>query len=507
MKGKKRLILVYLLVVLALVACGGDSETAGVEATAVPEAAATATDAPTEAATAVATDPPAEPTEAPTAEPTPEATAEPTAVPVVEAAPERLGIVRFRDSDSARAGNFQLLLEGISPAAAGTHYELWLEDDSDNTLNLGEFAVEGNVNFSSDTTENLLSSYSGAFVSIEADGVADGEIGPIVFNGLIPSESLLHIRHIVTGFPSNPDGKGFLIGAEEQLLLASEHAGLLLDALANSDLEEAQRHAEHVTNILDGESGPNYGDLDGDGAAQNPGDGFGVRAYLEGAKEHAQLAADAEGATEEVKLHAGHVVVSSDNALASLEAAIGEAQRVIASDSVAEAQPTAEELAGLLEIVLNGQDANGDGAIAPIEDEGGLLTAYEHALNMGSFEFFAADDSGAAVSADEAPAEPTAEQEAADAEPSPLTIEMVNFAFQPVDVTVPAGTAVTWVNLDSGPQHSATAADGSFDTGLFDSGQEETIAFDTPGTYLYYCVLHGTPDGSGMAATITVTDG
>jgi plastocyanin len=119
----------------------------------------------------------------------------------------------------------------------------------------------------------------------------------------------------------------------------------------------------------------------------------------------------------------------------------------------------------------------------------------------------------------EAPAAPAAESaeapaaEAPAAEPveapveapAPVTIDMANFAFQPGDITVPVGTAVTWVNKDNGPRHSATAADGSFDTGLLDGGQETTIVFDTPGTYVYYCTLHGSPDGSGMAATITVT--
>jgi plastocyanin len=516
------LFFVFLIMVLALVACTEKEETPA-EPTAVPEAAV-----PTEA--------PAEPVEVPTQAPAeahaapaesteaPAQLAEAAAEPVEAPAEPRLGILRFRDSDSTRAGSYQLLLEGVSVAPAGSHYELWLVDGSFNTLNLGEFVANSDVNFSGSTDQNLLGSHNAAFVSIEADGVADGEIGPVVFNGVVPAGSLLHVRHIVTAFPANPDGKAFLIGAEEQLLQAIEHAGFLLDELAKDNIREVQRHAEHVVNILDGESGASFGDLDGDTIAQNPGDGFGVRAYFDGAKEHAQLAVDAEDATAEVELHAGHVLISSDNALARLDGAIGEALRIIASDSATEAQPAADELARLLDAAFNGQDANGDGAIAPIEDEGGFLTAYEHALNMGSFEFFAAD--GVAVAAPseaaaapvaepvEAPAEPTealtAEPtEALTAEPveapAPVTIDMANFAFQPGDITVPVGTAVTWVNKDNGPRHSATAADGSFDTGLLDGGQETTIVFDTPGTYVYYCTLHGSPDGSGMAATITVT--
>jgi plastocyanin len=337
--------------------------------------------------------------------------------------------------------------------------------------------------------------------------VDDGEIGPIVFNGTIPAGSLLHVRHVVTAFPQNPDGKAFLIGAEEQLLLAIEHTGFMLEELAADNIREAQRHAEHVVNILDGEGGDSYGDLDGDGVAQNPGDGFGVRAYLEGAKQHAQLASDAEGATAEVQLHAGHVQISVDNTLARLDAAIDEAVRIIASDTTSEAQPTAEELARVLDLAYQGQDVDGDGAIAPIEDEGGWQTAYEHALNMGSFEFFDANPETADEQG-EAPSQPApkTESEGQGPAPAPVTISMVNFAFEPGDITVPAGTSVTWVNNADGARHSATASDGSFDTGLLDAGQEATITLDTPGTYLYYCTLHGSPDGSGMAATITVTE-
>jgi hypothetical protein len=65
---------------------------------------------------------------------------------------------------------------------------------------------------------------------------------------------------------------------------------------------------------------------------------------------------------------------------------------VLASDSVDEAQVAAEILASRLDAMLNGVDADGDGVIAPIAGEGGISLAYEHALKMGSFEFFAAGD-------------------------------------------------------------------------------------------------------------------
>src|SRR5687768_8704241 len=43
-------------------------------------------------------------------------------------------------------------------------------------------------------------------------------------------------------------------------------------------------------------------------------------------------------------------------------------------------------------------------------------------------------------------------------------VQVVDFAFEPAAVTVPAGTTVTWTNTGSRP-HTVTADDGSFDSG------------------------------------------
>ena len=75
-----------------------------------------------------------------------------------------------------------------------------------------------------------------------------------------------------------------LMDAVAQLGIAMSHAGLLGDSLAADDLAMAQAHAEHVINILDGEDGRYFGDINRDGKTQNPGDGVGVRGYLEQAE-------------------------------------------------------------------------------------------------------------------------------------------------------------------------------------------------------------------------------
>jgi len=77
-------------------------------------------------------------------------------------------------------------------------------------------------------------------------------------------------------------------------------------------------------------------------------------------------------------------------------------------------------------------------------------------------------------------------------------VTMQNFAFHPATLTVKAGDKVTWSNKDSAG-HSATADDGSFDTGIISPGQSGSFTFAKPGTYKYHCTPH-----PFMQATIVV---
>src|ERR671921_57922 len=58
-------------------------------------------------------------------------------------------------------------------------------------------------------------------------------------------------------------------------------------------------------------------------------------------------------------------------------------------------------------------------------------------------------------------------------------VRIVNLAFDPAEVTIPTGTAVSWINDDSVP-HTVTSSDGVFDSGIFDPGASFTWSFDQP---------------------------
>jgi plastocyanin len=68
-------------------------------------------------------------------------------------------------------------------------------------------------------------------------------------------------------------------------------------------------------------------------------------------------------------------------------------------------------------------------------------------------------------------------------------VEIENFAYNPDPVTIEEGGKVIWINRDSAP-HTATAEDGSFDTGTLDEGKLKSENFKEAGTYAYVCSIH-----------------
>ena len=68
-------------------------------------------------------------------------------------------------------------------------------------------------------------------------------------------------------------------------------------------------------------------------------------------------------------------------------------------------------------------------------------------------------------------------------------VHIANLSFRANEVRVRAGTRVRWVNDDQ-LQHTVTADDGAFDSGLIDPGSSFERVFDRPGTYSYHCTPH-----------------
>lgn len=85
-------------------------------------------------------------------------------------------------------------------------------------------------------------------------------------------------------------------------------------------------------------------------------------------------------------------------------------------------------------------------------------------------------------------------------------ISILNYAFDPANLTVKAGTTVTWVNNDSVP-HKVVPVSGSsdaiapgFGSANLSQGDSYSFTFASAGTVDYYCQIHPM-----MKGRITVT--
>jgi plastocyanin len=71
----------------------------------------------------------------------------------------------------------------------------------------------------------------------------------------------------------------------------------------------------------------------------------------------------------------------------------------------------------------------------------------------------------------------------------PGAVAITDYQFTPPSITVKVGDTVTWTN--NGPsKHTATADDGSFDSGSLSAGQTFSHTFQTAGTFSYICTIH-----------------
>jgi plastocyanin len=74
-------------------------------------------------------------------------------------------------------------------------------------------------------------------------------------------------------------------------------------------------------------------------------------------------------------------------------------------------------------------------------------------------------------------------------------VSIKDLAYDPSPLQIEAGTTVVWTNNDQVP-HTATASDGSFNTGTIGPGESASVTFTAPGTISYVCLYHPSMNGT-----------
>ena len=78
---------------------------------------------------------------------------------------------------------------------------------------------------------------------------------------------------------------------------------------------------------------------------------------------------------------------------------------------------------------------------------------------------------------------------AAPAANGPVEVKIDNFSFGPAELTVAAGTTVTWTNRDDIP-HTVVSTDKMFKSRVLDTDEKFSFTFSKAGTFPYSCSIH-----------------
>ncbi len=308
-------------------------------------------------------------------------------------APVSFGVLRFQDVAGAVDG-VTVFVSGIPLPPEGNQYEVWLVADGGETRrSLGVLSIEakgdGSLTFVDGQSRNLLGRYNRMEISLEpSPDPSPNFSGRVAFSSGIPDKSLMHIRHLLVSFSGAPNQIGLLHGLKDTGSLIDQYANAMLTSYDAGDEAATRANAEAVLNLIVGSESDQYGDRDGDGDVNDPGDSFGLLlngdspGYTGGVYSHAGFAMQTGNAPVNVILHGGHVQVSIQNVegwavqlrdltLTILQSPFDESLR----GSIVQAVALADQ-------IMSGVDLDGNERVDPVPGEGGVMTAYEHAYYM-----------------------------------------------------------------------------------------------------------------------------
>jgi serine/threonine protein kinase len=312
---------------------------------------------------------------------------------------ESFGMVSFGSETSGTVDRVTLAVTGLPTPSEGTHYEAWLLG-SETRRSIGVLDLDengsGELTYTGSAGENLLKAFGSFEITLEPSPDTNPlPTGEAVYSGAVPSGSLAHVRHLLSAFNRTPDGGGLVINLLKHVDLITTTSQAMLDDEKKSDLDALRSEAEGLVNLIEGQGGEHYGDLDGDGETTDPGDGFGLlpgarnSGYIQTAIEHARFAASTDDATANVIHRAEEMETAAQNLGGWAAQLRDEAMAIIDSEDVDTAKPHVQKIAELATLFADGQDTNGNGIIEPIPNEGGAQTVFYYAQRMADMPVLA----------------------------------------------------------------------------------------------------------------------
>ncbi len=309
------------------------------------------------------------------------------------------GQVKFFDSQASVTGNTDALsitASGLSDLPSGYQYNAWLIDTvNQQILSLGALSKNGKsftLTFNQ-PDKNLLGQGNEVEITQEQQGQPSEPSGNLILSAKFPPQAFVHIRHLLTKFPTTPGQIGLLVGLLNETQELNAQAAILQNSLGNGEEHVRQCLAQSIIDIIEGTNGAGYSALSSWCMAQNitqAGDGFGLldagvsatsHGYLAMAAQHAALAANQPDSTDLIRNRARNVEVSIANIKALLEEIKGDAIQLLSNPSDTS---QVAEIISRSDHAYHGFDQNGNGIIEPILGEAGAITAYTQGQLMAT---------------------------------------------------------------------------------------------------------------------------
>lgn len=174
----------------------------------------------------------------------------------------------------------------------------------------------------------------------------------------------MHLEHVSTSWPEAPNQLGFMTVAMQEAEIARDHIALAEGH--GGDLATLKLHVGHALHALDP-----------DEQASGPGLGFGVVEGADGAEKHTLYAAQSPGASDNIINNNLRVRNPLKNAESLAKLAIRAGNTALDARTVSAAQESLDDMAWLVNAMINGVDENGNGSIEATREEGGLVVAWE----------------------------------------------------------------------------------------------------------------------------------
>jgi len=310
-----------------------------------------------------------------------------------------IGLLRFQDG-TAHADQITLTASGLSLPAAGNQYEAWLiQDDNEQRISLGMLKFgqdkEAALTYVNSQGQNLIGIYHALEITLEPD--PDNNPNPsatVAFSAVLPEDGLMHVRHLLFSFSGTPNKVGFIRGLDTTTLSVNESANEMLSSFESQNDPGMRLQAEKILNAIVGAQSTDHQDWNKDGSLDDIGDGYGLLlngnnlGYIQGTFTHANLAMTSPDATENMLVHGEHVKIAAANVGKWTSQLRDLLVTILQAPAGTDVEGSLRQVVALSNQIRNGIDINGNEEIEAIPDEGGVLTAYQHAYYMADISIF-----------------------------------------------------------------------------------------------------------------------